>query len=160
MLVKVTIVAPAGSNPEDFPCSLEVIEDEVRVGQSVQTDSKYRLIILAAKRSKQLAPIGFIHGQRLSYTFSNPNEEGNQPVRVQAYIYDATGRLLTQTDPVELKPGDSYTSGNCWRQKYAPCMKARFEKKEAANWRFDAAPVQSDFSATSGSTRVARRAGM
>ena len=39
MLVKVTIVAPAGSNPEDSPCSLEVIEDEVRDGQSVQTDS-------------------------------------------------------------------------------------------------------------------------
>jgi len=41
---------------------------------------------------------------------SNPNEEGSQPVRVQAYIYDATGRLLTQTDPVELWPGQFYTA--------------------------------------------------
>ncbi len=29
---------------------------------------------------------------------------------MQAYIYDSTGRLLTQTDPVELLPGQSYTS--------------------------------------------------
>lgn len=110
VMVKVTIAAPAGSNPEDFPCSLEVIEDEVQDGQSVQTDSKYRLIILAAKRSKQLAPVGFVPGQRLVYTFFNPNEEDTQPVHVQAYIYDATGRLLTKTDPVELLPGQSYTT--------------------------------------------------
>ena len=109
VMVIVTIIAPAGSNPEDFPGSLEVIEDEGQGGESVQTDSKYRLIILAAKRSKHLAPIGFIPGQRLSYSFFNPNEEGSQPVRVQAYIYDATGRLLTQTDPVELRPGQSHT---------------------------------------------------
>lgn len=109
LIVRVTMIAPAGSDPEDFPGSLEIIP-EGEDGNSVQTDSKYRLIILAAKRSKQLAPIGFIPGQRLSYTFSNPNEEGSQPVRVQAYIYDATGRLLTQTDPVELLPGESYTA--------------------------------------------------
>ena len=110
LIVRVTMIAPAGSDPEDFPGSLEIIPDGDQDGNSVQTDSKYRLIILAAKRSKQLAPIGFIPGQRLSYTFSNPNEEGSQPVRVQAYIYDATGRLLTQTDPVELLPGESYTA--------------------------------------------------
>lgn len=105
VLVKVTIIAPAGSSQEDFPCSLEVIEDEAQDGESVQTDSKYRLIILAARRSKLNAPIGLVPGQRLSYTFLNPNEEDSQPVRVQAYIYDATGRLLTQADPVELRPG-------------------------------------------------------
>ena len=110
VMVKVTMIAPAGSNPEDFPCSLEIIEEEAQDGQSVQTDSKYRLIILAAKRSKQLAPIGFLPGERLSYTFFNPNEDGSQPIRVQAYVYDATGRLLMQTDPVELKPGHSYTA--------------------------------------------------
>ena len=52
VMVKVTIIAPAGSNPADIPGSLEVIEDEVQGGESVQTDSKYRLVILAAKRSK------------------------------------------------------------------------------------------------------------
>ena len=108
VLVKVTLIAPAGSSQEDFPSSLEVIKDETQDGESVQTDSKYRLIILAAKRSKLNAPIGFIPGQRLSYTFFNPNEEGSQPVRVQAYIYDATGRLMTQTDPVELRPGQAH----------------------------------------------------
>lgn len=110
VLVRVTIIAPTGSNPEDLAGSLEVIEDGAQDPESVQIDSKYRLIILAAKRSKQLAPIGFLPGQRLSYTFFNPNEEGSQPVRVQAYVYDATGRLLSQTDPVELRPGETYTS--------------------------------------------------
>ena len=110
VMARVTIVAPAGSNPDDFPVSLEVIEDKVEGGNSVQIDSKYRLVILAAKRSKQLAPISFMPGERLSYTFFNPNEEGSQPVRVHAYVYDATGRLLAQTDPVELRPGECYTS--------------------------------------------------
>ncbi len=110
MMVRVTMIAPAGSDPDDFPGSLEIIPDGNQDGQSVQTDSKYRLIILAAQRSKHYPPIGFIPGQRLSYTFFNPNEEGSEPVRVQAYIYDSTGRLLTQTDPVELLPGQSYTS--------------------------------------------------
>ncbi len=52
MMVRVTMIAPAGSDPEDFPGSLEIIQDEDQDGQSVQTDSKYRLIILAAQRSK------------------------------------------------------------------------------------------------------------
>ncbi|HET6978984.1 MAG TPA: DNA-directed RNA polymerase subunit omega [Pyrinomonadaceae bacterium] len=102
VIVRVDMIAPAGSNPEDFPSLLEIIQD----GTSAQVDSKYRLIILAAKRSKQLAPVSFVPGQRLSFTFFNPNEEGSQPVRVQAYIYYATGRLLRQTDPVELRNGD------------------------------------------------------
>ena len=60
MMVRVTIIAPAGSNADGFPASLEIIEDGVQSGESVQTDSKYRLVLLAAKRSKQLnAPIGF-----------------------------------------------------------------------------------------------------
>ena len=110
VILKITMIAPAGSDLENFPCSLEVIKDGVQDGDSVQTDSKYRLIILAAKRSKQLAPTGFKPGQSLRYTFIYPKEEGSQPVRVQAYVYDQTGRLLTQTDPVKLEPGQSYTA--------------------------------------------------
>ncbi len=110
MIVKVTMIAPAGSDPDDFPGSLEVIEDVDQDGQSLQIDSKYRMVILAAQRSKQLAPIGFIPGETLSYTFFNPNEEGSQPVRVTTYIYDAPGRLLKQTAPVVLQPGESYTA--------------------------------------------------
>lgn len=107
--VEVTIVAPAGNNPEDFPCSLEIIKDEVESGNAVQTDSKYRLIILAAKRSKQLnAPIGFIPGQMLRYSVFNPNEDGSQPVQVQAYTYDSYGNLLSQTAPVKLEPGQGH----------------------------------------------------
>ena len=110
MMVRVNIVASDGSDPEDFPCSLEILPDEPRDGNAVQIESKYRLIIVAAERSKQLnAPISFNPGQRLSYTFINPNEEDSQPVRVTTYIYDAPGRLMTQTDTVELKPGQIHT---------------------------------------------------
>lgn len=109
VIVKVTRVAPAGSSPDDFPCSLEVIPDEVQDGSSVPPDSKYRLIILAAKRAKQFNPISTLPGQSLRYTFYNENDPGSQPVRVRAYVYDATGRLLAQTDPVELQPGQTHT---------------------------------------------------
>ena len=109
LMVKVNFIAPAGSDPDDFPASLEILEDEVQDGETVQVDSKYRLILLAAKRSEQMnAPIGFNPGERLRYTFFYPNEEGDQPVKVAAYIYDSYGNLLTQTDPVVLRPGDSH----------------------------------------------------
>jgi len=60
-------------------------------------------------RSVSFAPIGIIPGQRLSYSLLNPNEEGSQPVRAQAYIYDSYGRLMSQTDPAELRPGQFHT---------------------------------------------------
>ena len=107
MIVKITMIAPAGSDPDDFASSLEIVKDE---DQSAQVDSKYRLVILAAKRSKQLIPISIGRGESLSYTFFNPNEEGSQPIRVTRYTYDSTGRLLSQTDPIVLLPGQSYTS--------------------------------------------------
>lgn len=106
VIVKVTRVAPTGTSPDDFPCSLEVVEDEVQDGT---IDSKYRLVILPAKRAKQFNPLGLTPGQSLRYTFYNQNDPGSQPVRVRAYIYDATGRLLTQTDPVELQTGQAHT---------------------------------------------------
>jgi hypothetical protein len=109
LIVKVTRVAPAGGSPDDYPCSLEVIPDEVEDGNSVPTDSQSRLVILPAKRAKQFNPIGLIPGQSLRYTFYNQNDPNSQPVRARAYIYDATGRLLTQTDPVELRPGQAQT---------------------------------------------------
>ena len=108
LIVKVNFIAPAGSDADDFPVSLEILEDEVQDGETVQTDSKYRLILVAAQRSKQLnAPIGFNPGERLRYSFLYPKEEGDQPVSVQAYVYDSVGNLLSQTDPVVLRPGDS-----------------------------------------------------
>ena len=36
MMVRVTIIAPAGSKADDFPASLEIIEDEVQSGETVQ----------------------------------------------------------------------------------------------------------------------------
>ena len=55
------------------------------------------------------APISFLYGQRLSYSFFNPKEEGSKPVSVSAYIYDATGNLLSRTDPIQVDPGNSHT---------------------------------------------------
>ena len=54
---------------------------------------------------------GFIPGQSLSFSVANTRtqEEGGGPVRVQAAIYDSTGRLLSQTDPVEVPPGQFRT---------------------------------------------------
>ena len=110
VLVKVSMIPPTGSNPEDFPASLEIYTDEVQAGESVETDSKYRLIILAAKRSKQLnVPVSFGPGERLDYSFFNPNEEGSRSVSVSSYSYDSAGNLLSQTDPVVLRPGDGHT---------------------------------------------------
>lgn len=106
IMVRVTIIAPAGSNADDFPASLEIVEDGVQSGETVQTDSKYRLVLLAAKRSKLNAPIGFNPGQKFRYSFFYPKEEGDQPVSVTAYVYDSYGNLLKQTDPVVLRPGD------------------------------------------------------
>ena len=36
-------------------------------------------------------------------------EEGGRPVRVQAYIYDSNGNLLSQTDPVQVPAGQFRT---------------------------------------------------
>jgi hypothetical protein len=108
VVVRVTIIAPAGSNADDFPASLEILEDKVQDGETV-VDSKYRLILVAARRSKPLnVPIGFNPGERLRYSFFYPKEEGDQPVSVQPYVYDSYGNLLTQTDPVVMRPGDSH----------------------------------------------------
>ena len=110
MLVKVTMMASAGSDPEDSPVSLEIIKDEVQAGESVDTDSKYRMIILAAQRSKQLnAPISFKPGESLYYGLFNPNEEGSRSVSVTRYTYDSVGNVVSQTDPVVLRPGHSHT---------------------------------------------------
>ena len=70
MMVRVTIIAPAGSNADDFPASLEIIEDEVQSGETVQTDSKCRLVLLAAKRSKQLNAQSALIGDSGSTTVS------------------------------------------------------------------------------------------
>ena len=119
MMVKVTMIAPAGSKPEHFPGSLEVIEDEAqsRAILDFKNGSEYRVKIVyqpaqdgSSMPSELDAPISFLHGQRLSYSFFNPNEEGSQPVRVGTYTYDAAGRLMAQTDPVELRPGETYIS--------------------------------------------------
>lgn len=110
VLVGVSMMVPAGSDPEDFPAALEIIRDGVQDGTSTEIDSRYRLIILAAKRSSQLnVPIGFESGERLTTSIFNPNEEGSKPVRVTTYIYDSYGNTVSQTDPVDLQPGEGHT---------------------------------------------------
>jgi hypothetical protein len=38
------------------------------------------------------------------------SEEGGGTVQVTTYVYDSTGRLLSRTDPVELRRGEFHTS--------------------------------------------------
>ena len=108
VIVRVNVIAPAGSNEDDFPASLEIIQDQVQTGETVPPDSKYRLILVAARRSQLNAPIGLDPGERLRYTFFYPTEEGDQPIRVTTYIYDSYGNVMKQADPVVLRPCDSH----------------------------------------------------
>jgi hypothetical protein len=110
LIVRTTIIAPAGSNPDDFAGSLEVLEDEVQDGNAAPLDSKYRLVILAARRSKQVTPpVALLPGQSLHFTILNPKEDGGEPVSVTTYTYDSIGRLTSQSAPVKLEPGECHT---------------------------------------------------
>ena len=107
VLVGVSMMVPAGSDPEDFPIVLEVLKDEVQSGDATQTDSKYRMFMVTAQQSKQIVRIGsFLPGEKQRYTLVMPKEEGSRPVSVTSYTYDTYGNLLKQTDPLELQPGD------------------------------------------------------
>ena len=66
------------------------------------TEAQHTRLIIATDQSIY----GFIPGQSLSFSVANTRtqEEGGGPVRVQAYIYDSYGNLLSQTDPVEVPP--------------------------------------------------------
>ncbi len=107
LLMTMVMMGANRSNPEDFAGSLEVLEEDAQTGNAIQRDSKYRLIILAAKSSKQLnAPIGLLPEHRLRYTVLN---EESEPVSMTGYTYDALGRLTSQTAPVRLEPGECHT---------------------------------------------------
>ena len=110
VMVRVTIEAPAGSNPEDFPVSAEVINEGTGAtsGGILQHEVGHWMGLNHTFNTEG-ALIGFIPGQRLSLSVFNPPEEGGAPVRAQAYIYDATGRLIQRTAEVELRPDQSYT---------------------------------------------------
>lgn len=79
-----------------------------RAGAADNPDGGLQLEIT---RSLRGALYGFIPGQSLSFSVANTRtqEEGGGPVRVTAYIYDSTGNLLRQTDPVEVLPGQFRT---------------------------------------------------
>ena len=55
---------------------------------------------------------GFVPGQSLhcSMAYLGRSEEGGGTVQVTTYVYDQTGRLLSRTDPVELRRGQFHTS--------------------------------------------------
>jgi hypothetical protein len=110
VIVKVTIEAPAGSNPEDSPVSVEVINEATGAtsGRIPQHEVGHWMGLYHTF-SPEAALIGFIPGERLSFTVLNPPEEGGTPVRAQAYIYDGIGRLTARTAEVDLRPGQSYT---------------------------------------------------
>lgn len=106
VMLRATIEAPAGSSPEDFPVSAEVIKEETgttsggiivhEFGHGMDTNNT------------QAASVGFIPGERLSLTVFNPPEAG-APVRTTTYVYDAIGRTVSRSASVELQPDQSYT---------------------------------------------------
>ena len=55
--------------------------------------------------------VGCVPGQTVRFSAANlsAEEEGSQPVRVQAYVYDSLGNLLSQPDPVTVPAGQSAT---------------------------------------------------
>lgn len=61
---------------------------------------------------KGTALAGFTPGQSLhcSMAYLGRSEEGGGTVQVTTYVYDAAGRLLSRTDPVELRRGQFLTS--------------------------------------------------
>jgi hypothetical protein len=107
VLVRVTIKAPVGSNSKDSPVSLEVVKEDT--GATSGDIGVHEVGHLMDTAPPAAASIGFIHGERLSFNVFNPSEEGGVPVRAQAYIYDATGRLITRSAEVDLRPGESDT---------------------------------------------------
>lgn len=107
LLMTMVMMGAAGSNPDDYAGSLEVLEEDAQTGNAIPRDSKYRLIILAAKRSKQLnAPISLLPEHSLRYTVLN---EESEPVTMTSYTYDGLGRLTSQTTPVRVEPGECHT---------------------------------------------------
>ena len=76
------------------------------IGSSWTTEAQGRLYV-----ATDVGIYGFVHGEtaRFSVAYPSTTEEGTEPVRVQAYIYDSLGRLVSQTDPVEVRPGQFRT---------------------------------------------------
>ena len=77
------------------------------IGSSWTTRAQHTRLIFATDQGIY----GFVPGQtaRFSVAYPNTTEEGTEPVQVQAYIYDSLGRLVTQTNPVEVRPGQFRT---------------------------------------------------
>jgi len=108
MMVR-AIIAPAGSNADVFPASLEIIEDGVQNGETVQTDSKCRLVLLAAKRSKQLnAPTGFNWGFGLNNSIKDMPQCSTRSVRLRRKHEDnvpGMPRALASRFPILFRSG-------------------------------------------------------
>lgn len=105
VMLRATIEAWDGSNPDDFRISTEVIKEETgatsggpythEVGHLMDTNS-------------EAASVGFIPGERLSVTVFDPPDSG-APVRTTTYVYDGLGRTIARSAEVELWPDQSYT---------------------------------------------------
>jgi YD repeat-containing protein len=107
VLATMVLMGIQRSNQDDCAGSLEVIEEDAQTGDTIPGDSKYRLLFLAPKSSKQLdAPISLLPEHRVRYTVLN---EETEPVTATGYTYDSLGTLTSQTAPVRLGPGETHT---------------------------------------------------
>ena len=106
VMVRATIEARAGSNPEDFPISAEVIKEET--GGNSEVVVLHEFGHWMGISVPQAALIGFTPEERLSLTVFNP-PDGGAAVRATTWIYDATGRIISRSAEVELPSDQSYT---------------------------------------------------
>ncbi|HEY7547665.1 MAG TPA: hypothetical protein VID27_22395, partial [Blastocatellia bacterium] len=73
--------------------AITVIGVHRTAGQGVNTTSESHFIV------------GFAPGQTLRFSLFNPMDQGREPVSAQAYIYDSTGRLISQTEKTDIPAG-------------------------------------------------------
>jgi hypothetical protein len=91
--------------------AIAIIGSSLTAGRARAAGQQDGGLQLEMSRSLRHALYGFIPGQSLSCSVANTptQEEGGGPVRVQAYIYDSFGKLLSRTDPVEVPEGQFRT---------------------------------------------------
>jgi hypothetical protein len=105
LMLRATIEAPAGSNPDDFRVSTEIINEETGATSGGPYTHEFGHFM---DTNSEAASVGLMPGERLSVTVFDPPDSG-APVRTTTYVYDGIGRTIARSAEVELRPDQSYT---------------------------------------------------